>query len=179
MHRGSTGSGCNKLTMIMLKETLLDDEHRTLDIADEITLHEDVRRLQDNHLAESSKKDMQGRLAAQEHRDLITLALVLYTCAIVLCIVSSNMSFLATSSRAVELMFALSVVMGPTVLYRRSSLSYDRLQREFIGEMWDRIENLKLKNDDLKHWQRTQDILARPRLWTVYDNLEKASLRSA
>jgi len=60
------------------------------------------------------------------------------------------MSFLATSSRVVELMFASSVVMGPTVLYQRSSLSYHRLQREFIGETWDRIENLKLKNDDLK-----------------------------
>jgi|SaaInl74LU_5_DNA_1037368.scaffolds.fasta_scaffold28241_2 hypothetical protein len=70
--------------------------------------------------------EARDRDATQEHRDLITL--VLYTCAIALCIVSSNMSFLATSSRAVELMCALSVVMGPTVLYRRSSLSYYRLQ---------------------------------------------------
>lgn len=59
---------------MMLKETLFDDEHRTLDIPAEITLHEDMRRLQDDHRAESSK-ERYARLAAQEHRDLITLVL--------------------------------------------------------------------------------------------------------
>lgn len=132
---------------MMLKETLLDDEHEDLDLPHGIRLDEAVKRLQVDHRAESSK-ERYVRLAAQEHRDLLTM--VSYTSVVAVCIISSAMSFLASSSWVLELMFALSIVMGPTILYQRRSLSYYRLQREFLGEMWIKKERLQRKNDDLK-----------------------------
>lgn len=138
---------------MMLKENLLDldldddDEHsRRIQIPDEPDLDEAMRRWQVDR-AESSK-ERYARLAAKEQRDMLTL--VLFTCVIALYIASSAMSFLATSSRVLELMFALSILGGPIVLYQRLSLTYYRLQREFLGEMWERKTRLKQKNDDLK-----------------------------
>jgi len=133
--------------MMMLKEILLDDELRAIDISDKADLDEAVRRLQVDHRAESSK-ERYARLEAAEQRDRLTL--VLCTCVVALWIASTATSFLATSSRVLELMMSLSIFGGPYVLYQRLTLTYFRLQREFLSDMWDRKERLKQKNDELK-----------------------------
>jgi hypothetical protein len=132
---------------MMLKEILLDADHRAIDVPVEADLDEAVRRLKLDHRTESSK-ERYARLAAEERRD--RLILVFYTFVVALWIASTAISFLATSSRVLEVMFSLSIIGGPLILYQRLSLTYIRLQSEFLPEMCHRKERLKQKNDELK-----------------------------
>ena len=139
--------------MRMLKKSLLDDDLTCTDIRGRNDFDEAVRRSLVAQLA-GSAKERYARFAARERRDMITF--VMHTCIVTLYIVSSTMSFLTASGitaseRVVELMFALSILFGPTVLYQRFIITYgNRMQREAIDEMWKRKEKLKQKNEDLK-----------------------------
>ena len=132
----------------MLKENLLEDELKIPHIPVETDLSEAVRRFQEaDQRSEESIKERYTRLAAKETLNMFTL--VAYTCVVALYITATTISYLASFSHILGLMFSVSILIGPTVLYQRLTITYYDMQREFLGELWNHKEKLQRKNTDL------------------------------
>ena len=126
---------------MMLKEKLLDDDETNLEAA--------VKRFQKgvDHQSESITEKYE-RLATKERRQKFTI--VAYTCVVALYITAAMICYLASFSHLHGLMFALSLLAGPTVIYQRLTLNYYGMQRELLSEMWNHREMLQEKNNNLK-----------------------------
>ena len=137
----------------MLKENLLldddddDDELKTPNITKDLDAA--VKRFQKgvDHQSESITEKYE-RLAAKERRQKFTI--VAYTCVVALYIAAAMICYLASFSHLHGLMFALSLLAGPTVIYQRLTLNYYGMQRELLSEMWNHREVLQHKNNNLK-----------------------------
>lgn len=139
-------------TTMMLKENLLHDDNelkipnttKETDLLDAA-----VKRFQKgvDHQSESITEKYE-RLAAKEWRQKFTI--VAYTCAVALYIMAAMICYLASFSHLHGLMFALSILAGPTVIYQRLTLNYYGMQRELLSEMWNYREMLQQKNNNLK-----------------------------
>ena len=140
-------------TSMMLKENLLDDDDDddNEQLKKNITKDLDaaVKRFQKgvDHQSESITEKYE-RLATKERRQKFTI--VAYTCVVALYIVAAMICYLASFSHLHGLMFALSLLAGPTVIYQRLTLNYYGMQRELLSEMWNHREMLQQKNNNLK-----------------------------
>lgn len=121
---------------------------------EESELEQDIRKWRLEYPEETPEEKAQ-RLSIQDRIDRVVL--VGYGVIVAVSVISCATGMLIFDSGALVVLFTISFLQGPFVMYQRLQLNRTRARREAVATLWTEIRSMKQLNDKIEADISTMD----------------------